>query len=155
MDAFELLRRDHERTLGMFPKMINAAGEMRATKLKELREVVEIHTRIEEDVFYPALRHHSETRDRITDAESDHDAARRSLARLEELPRDSDHWRREAEQLRMLLERHMNMEEHELFPAARRLLTEDQQNDLEARLMSEQQTLRVLYHPGKPGHELR
>ena len=64
MNAFTLLTEDHEKVAGILEK-IEATTE-RATKGREelfaqLKNELDVHARIEEEIFYPVLEEHEET----------------------------------------------------------------------------------------------
>ena len=66
MDAFALLKADHEKVAGIL-ESIDGTTE-RALKGREdlfarLKEELDIHARIEEEIFYPALEDEDKTRE--------------------------------------------------------------------------------------------
>lgn len=59
MDAFELLRKDHAAVLKLFARygeLEDGEHSAKATLFRRLREELEAHAAIEEEVFYPAVR---------------------------------------------------------------------------------------------------
>jgi iron-sulfur cluster repair protein YtfE (RIC family) len=151
VDAFELLRKDHERARALFSDLLSPGGGDGADKFHELKNELEVHTKIEEDVLYPALEKQDETRDLVADSREEHDKAKQMLGQIEQRQEDGQPWHELLGELKSLLDHHMEEEEQELFPKARQLLSESEQDDIGARLVSEKQTLEVLQEPGKPG----
>lgn len=151
MDAFELLRKDHDKVRALFSDLFSPGGGDGADKFHELKNELDVHTKIEEDVLYPALEKRDETRDLVADSREEHERAKDLLGKIEERQESGGEWHALLENLRKLLDHHMEDEEQELFPKARQLLSESEQDDIEARLVSEKQTLEVLQEPGKPG----
>lgn len=151
MDAFELLRKDHDKARALFSDLLSPGGGDGADKFHELKNELDVHTKIEKDVLYPALEKQDETRDLVADSRQEHDQAKEMLRQIEERQESGGEWHALLEDLKKLLDHHMEEEERELFPKARQVLSESEQDDIEARLLSEKQTLEVLQEPGKPG----
>ena len=58
-DAIALLKEDHETVrelLGELEETTSKATSRRQTLLKSIEQELKIHTKIEEDIFYPAFR---------------------------------------------------------------------------------------------------
>jgi hemerythrin superfamily protein len=151
VDPFELLRRDHDSFRALFADLLSAGGGNGADKFHELKNQLEVHTRIEEDILYPALDRQPETRELVADSLKEHEQAKQMLEQIEQRQASSEQWHSLLQELKDLLDHHMEDEERELFPKGRQLLSETEQDDIEARLVSEKQSLEVLQHPGKPG----
>jgi hemerythrin superfamily protein len=54
-DALEMLRADHHRVSGMFDRFESADEAERKTLATQIFQELEIHSRLEEEFFYPAL----------------------------------------------------------------------------------------------------
>ena len=75
MNAFTLLKEDHEKVAGILEK-IDGTTE-RATKGREelfaqLKNELDVHARIEEEILYPALEEYEETRAISLEAYEEH-----------------------------------------------------------------------------------
>lgn len=151
MDAFELLRKDHDKARALFTDLLSPGGGDGADKFHELKNELDVHTKIEEDVLYPALEKQDETRNLVADSRQEHEKAKQMLGQIEQRQEDGKPWHDLLGELKSLLDHHMEEEEQELFPKARQLLSESERDDIGARLVSEKQTLEVLQEPGKPG----
>ncbi len=55
-DALEMLKGDHETVLSLFQRHASAASEEQVRLTKELFHNLTLHTALEEELFYPALR---------------------------------------------------------------------------------------------------
>src|SRR3712207_7709544 len=57
MDAVKLLKDDHEKVKGLFRQFEKARGEAKKKQLAdEIMMELEVHSKIEEEIFYPAVR---------------------------------------------------------------------------------------------------
>src|SRR6267143_3559224 len=95
MNAFTLLKADHKKVAGILEK-IDATTE-RGVKTREelftqLKTELDIHTRIEETIFYPVLEDADETHDITLEAFEEHAVVKRLLAELDELAKDDETW---------------------------------------------------------------
>jgi hypothetical protein len=133
MDAFELLKKDHEKVSGIFEKL-DATTE-RGVKTREelftqLKQELDVHTRIEEEIFYPVLKEAKETEDLTLEAYEEHNVVKQLLAELEELPKDDETWGAKLTVLKENVEHHVEEEEGELFDGAREVLSREQIEEL-------------------------
>jgi iron-sulfur cluster repair protein YtfE (RIC family) len=137
MNAFTLLKDDHERVAGLLEK-IDATTE-RAEKGREelftqLKNELDIHARIEEEVFYPALEEYEETRAISLEAYEEHALVKQLLEELASAPKDDEQWTAKFTVLKENVEHHVEEEEGEMFKKARAVLSEDEVEQLGDRL---------------------
>ena len=83
MDAVALLKADHRKVEELFEQFENATGDGRKKKLAEqiCMELI-VHTKIEEDIFYPACEGKVEE-DLLKESYVEHDAAKVMIAEIE------------------------------------------------------------------------
>jgi hemerythrin superfamily protein len=62
-DAVDILRADHETVMSLFRRHDSASPEEQAALAKELFNKMEIHSTIEEEIVYPALRKHGDLKE--------------------------------------------------------------------------------------------
>ena len=137
MDAFALLKADHKKVAGIL-ETIEETTE-RATKGREelftrLKNELDVHSRIEEEIFYPALEEAEATRDITLEAYEEHRIVKQLLEELESSPKDDEQWTAKFTVLKENIEHHVEEEEGEMFQKARKVLSEDEIEDLGARL---------------------
>ena len=137
MNAFTLLKNDHEKVAGILEK-IDATTE-RATKTREelfaqVKTELDVHARIEETIFYPALQDADETRDITLEAFEEHRLVKQLLNELASMPKDSEEWTAKFTVLKENIEHHVEEEEGEMFPKARKVLGESDAETLGERL---------------------
>jgi iron-sulfur cluster repair protein YtfE (RIC family) len=59
MDAFELLKKDHEKVAGIFEKLeptTERGVKTREELFTQLKQELDVHARIEETILYPVLK---------------------------------------------------------------------------------------------------
>ncbi|HJQ71305.1 MAG TPA: hemerythrin domain-containing protein [Blastocatellia bacterium] len=125
MNAIELLKQDHQEAAGMMDELETAdKGSMNTTRemFKQLKDALTLHTQIEEQVFYPALEQHEETRDMVGEAHSEHDEVKEMLAEMSTMSPGSDEFMDKLTELRDSVEHHVEEEENEMFPKAEQVL---------------------------------
>ena len=129
MDAFELLKKDHEKVSGIFEKL-DATTE-RGVKTREelftqLKQELDVHARIEETILYPVLKEAKETEEITLEAYEEHNVVKQLLAELDELSKEDETWGAKLTVLKENVEHHVEEEEGEMFQSARQVLTEEQ-----------------------------
>jgi iron-sulfur cluster repair protein YtfE (RIC family) len=120
------LRREHAAILALFEAFLERAEdpttpEALAHHLREARDALELHMRLEEEVFYPACEAIPELREQVRRAREDHHAMRGALRALSAGPLHAAAILR-ARALVAEVEAHVEDEEEDLFPRARRAL---------------------------------
>jgi hemerythrin superfamily protein len=128
MDATTLLKRDHDAVRELFLAFVQAGDtEARRTLYRTIRHELQTHSRVEEEVFYPAvMRLRAEpAREAVRGALEDHHVVDGLLAEIDQLePEDA----RYGEKMRVLqesVERHIEDEEEAMFAQARIHLTDE------------------------------
>ena len=119
-DALELLKRDHREVQSLFKRYSSAADETEKAALAErVCLLLKVHTRVEEEIFYPAARRRIDDKELINEALVEHQAAKDLIEEIESA--DAGDPMLEA-RLRVLSEQiahHVQEEENELFPEVR------------------------------------
>ena len=138
-DWFDALKAEHQATLGLFDK-IEATDDsqtmMRSHLLMKLKYALAKHAHEEENVVYPALRQANLAHD--ADAlNSEHGYVKTYLYELETLRNDSPEWLARVRDFRSMIQEHMRMEEDEIFPRFRELLTDEQNSKITAMMHKE------------------
>ena len=135
----EALAAEHRLTLATFDKLEATSDEqttLRSQLLAKLKYMLTKHALEEENVIYPALRQANSAHD--ADAlESEHGYVKTYLYELETMPNDSPEWLARVRDFRAMIEEHMRMEENEIFPLLRSILSEEQSSRLTAMMNKE------------------
>lgn len=120
-DAIALLKNDHRAVEKLFKDFEDAKGDGRKQKLAQ-RICLEltVHTMIEEEIFYPACEGKIDEK-KLKEAYVEHDAAKLLMADIEVGEGQSDDFfDAKVQVLSEEIEHHVEEEEKELFPMARK-----------------------------------
>jgi iron-sulfur cluster repair protein YtfE (RIC family) len=137
MNAFELLKADHEKVAGLMEKIdetTERALKTREELFTQLKNELDLHAEIEEQIFYPAIEGAEETREITLEAYEEHNVVKQLLAELEAEPKDDETWSAKFTVLKENVEHHVEEEEGEMFKNARKVLSKEEADELGARL---------------------
>ncbi len=124
MDALSLLTADHNRVRGLFARF-QAAEEVKDTaKMTELAAKIivelEVHTTIEEEIFYPALQGAlPDASDLLEEAQAEHRQVKAMIAQLQAMGTADVSMDALVAELNRAIEHHVKEERDELFPKAK------------------------------------
>src|ERR1044071_2072559 len=137
MNPFNLLKSDHEKVAGILSSIeetTERAAKGRDELFARLKQELDLHAKIEEEIFYPALEDSEETRDVTLEAYEEHNLVKQLLAELESQPKDTEEWTAKFTVLKENVEHHVEEEEGEMFTKARKVLSEEEIDALGDRL---------------------
>lgn len=129
MDTFELLKADHRRVHELFQQLVDTterAVKTRQELFPKLQMELDVHARIEEEIFYPATLAKEETHKITSEAYAEHDLVKKLLVEIEALPIESEEWAAEMTVLMENVEHHVGEEEEEISPQAQKLLSQEE-----------------------------
>jgi hemerythrin superfamily protein len=120
-DAIALLKEDHRAVEKLFKEFESAKGEGRKETLaRKICLELTIHTKIEEEIFYPACQGKVDE-DLLKEAFVEHDSAKLLVAEIEAGSGQSDdYFDAKVQVLSEQVEHHVEEEEKELFPEVRK-----------------------------------
>jgi hemerythrin-like domain-containing protein len=141
MNAITLLKEDHKKVRGLLAELESTTSrgvKTRRELLAKIAREIEVHTAIEEEIFYPAFKAAGEKNDDqkiYFEALEEHRAAG-ELVLPDLLATDpgSECFGGRAKVLKELIEHHAGEEEKEMFPRARQLLSAQELAELGARM---------------------
>ena len=137
MDAIKLLKADHDKVKKILAEgeSTTERGEKTRTELfATLKDEMAIHERIEEEIFYPALKSHPKARDIVLEGYEEHHVVDVLMAELESLDVADETWGAKALVMKENIEHHIEEEEGEMFKIARRVFETDELEDLGSRM---------------------
>ena len=122
-DAIALLKSDHKRVKALFSEFDklkdDGAEEDKAAIVAQICNELNIHTAIEEEIFYPAVRRAIEDSDLMDEALVEHAGAKKLVAQLEAAAADDELYNAKVTVLREQIEHHVQEEEGSMFPKAK------------------------------------
>src|SRR5262245_51879690 len=150
MDAIDMLTDDHNKVRELFGKFNGGSGvtgivrrtignvspqEKRRAREQVCKEL-EVHTLIEETVFYPAVRAlgDRELEDQVREALEEHAKVKQEVARLRDARGEDDEIDEQMSQLQSDVEHHASEEEREMFPRLEQLMPEEEREELSRRM---------------------
>ena len=122
-DAIELLKRDHADVKKAFKEFEKAKyKDPLACKefLASICNAIAMHAKVEEEIFYPAVRAKIDEDDLMNEAMVEHKSAKQLIADIEKMGGDDPMLKASATVLSEYINHHVREEENEMFPKARR-----------------------------------
>jgi hemerythrin superfamily protein len=123
LDAIELLKRDHAEVKKSFKQFEKAKyKDPNACKefLASICMAIEMHAKVEEEIFYPAVRARIKDDDLMNEAQVEHNSAKQLIAQIEKLAGDDPMLKAHAQVLSEYVNHHVKEEEGEMFPKVKR-----------------------------------
>lgn len=126
-DAIEMLKKDHETVKSMlkqYEQMGDGQKERKRALAEKIVQELMVHERIEEDVFYPAFKAAAgkEGRKLVAESKEEHGVVDTLITELEAVDLDDERFDAKFKVLKENVEHHIQEEEEEMFPRARRIL---------------------------------
>ena len=150
MNVIELLKKDHETVSGLF-KSFEAAKEAESGSDKEqiggqICEELTAHAAVEEELFYPAVARQAgedeKAEDSVREANEEHALVKGLVGELEEMSASDEQYEAKVKVLKDVVEHHVEEEEGQLMPKAKKLLSSEQLDELGARVESRKAELK-------------
>ena len=116
-NALELLRNDHREVQQLFQRFERSGSESEQEKIcREIVDALKLHTRIEEEVFYPYVREATDGLELVEEARVEHGVAKQLIKDLETHPGDGLHRYAVVKVLGEYIGHHIREEERAIFP---------------------------------------
>jgi len=141
-DAIKLLKSDHRQVESWFSQVQKAKKPERKQELAgKTCHALKVHTKIEEEIFYPAFLAATEDTEMHHEAEVEHVGAKRLIGEIEAMEPDDDYYDAKLKVLSEMIKHHVKEEEQPggMFAEARK--SEMDLDDLGERLAARKQEL--------------
>jgi hemerythrin superfamily protein len=122
-EAIEMLKEDHakvKKAFKEFEKMDRSDEETCRQLVQTVCEDLKVHTTLEEEIFYPALRDALEDEDILNEAAVEHETAKMLIDQLENMEPDDPNYYATFTVLGEYVMHHVKEEEGEMFPEAKK-----------------------------------
>jgi len=141
-DAISLLTEDHrkvKRLLSALDNTTERASSRRERLFAEIENELKIHSKVEEEIFYPAYKEavHKSDQHLYYESLEEHHLVDVVLPEMKASSADSEEFSAKAKVLKDLVEHHAEEEEAEMFPKARKMM-----GQIELRELGEQIEMR-------------
>lgn len=146
MDLNKKVKADHDALRRVMEKIDKTRGKetkKRTELLAEMKSLLLLHSRAEEEVVYKRAVKNASLREHILEAREEHEQAERILGELEALDPDAERWEAKFSVLREMIEHHMEEEEDELLPQAAQDFSEEEIDSLGDELDEKENELRA------------
>jgi hemerythrin-like domain-containing protein len=145
-NAIELLKQDHEKVkkaFKEFEKMDRSEADACRELVAGVCEDLKLHTTLEEEIFYPAVRAAIEDEDIMNEAAVEHETAKMLIEQLENMDPDDPNYFATFTVLGEYVMHHVKEEEGEMFPQAKKA------GELDLEALGEQMRARKLELAGE------
>ena len=122
-DAIAMLEADHAKVKSLFEQFEALSDRSKVSKKKIADQIcmeLTIHTEVEEQVFYPAVRKPVNDEDLMDEAVVEHASAKELIAQIMEMDPDDDLYDAKVKVLSEQIEHHVGEEEDDMFPKVRK-----------------------------------
>ena len=128
MNPIELLKNDHDEVKELFKQYEKAGDNALAKKLalfEQIRDALTVHMDIEETIFYPAVKavRDEKVKDEVREADEEHHVVKLLLAELGKMNLSDEQFDAKLTVLKENVEHHIEEEEDELLPDAKKKLS--------------------------------
>jgi hypothetical protein len=116
-NATQLLKKDHKKVEGLFTKFEQAknAGAKQRVCQQVIQEL-EVHAKLEEEIFYPAVKKHIGEEEMLQEAKQEHQEAKDIMAELKKMNAEDEQFEEKFSELVEGVKHHVEEEEGEMLP---------------------------------------
>jgi hemerythrin superfamily protein len=143
----EMLHDDHEKVKQLFEQFEESESDEKKELVTTAIQELEIHTALEEEIFYPAARQaleeNSEDTETMDEAWEEHHVVKMIIAELKKMRPNDEHYDAKFKVMAESVKHHIKEEEGELFPKLQGNL--DEEEELGERMMERKEKLQQ--HP--------
>jgi iron-sulfur cluster repair protein YtfE (RIC family) len=135
-DAVTLVRNDHRKVEELFEALGVNAGSRRGL-VDQLAQELTIHTQLEEEILYPAVREAMSDGDELVgEAKHEHEEVDQALERLQRLDADGEQAWECITKLEEMVKHHVEEEEERMLPAFAETVGQERLMELGERMMA-------------------
>ncbi len=128
MNIYDRIKQDHDaarKVITQLKATTPEEGKQRQKLFDHLKIEMWVHHKVEEAVFYSYLRAGDDMHGEAMEAYNEHHMANGVFEELDTFPVDSEEWGMKFKALCELVEHHMDEEEEDFFPEARKTISDE------------------------------
>ena len=135
MNILDVLKEDHKEVTELLLKISRVrTAKSREKYFVEMKQSFEMHSYLEQLIFYRALLESSDDRSAAEHAVEEHQQITDQMAELDSLAKDDPEWMPKFRTLKQSIANHVQEEETDLFERARKALSDEQLTRLGAEM---------------------
>ncbi len=116
-----MLRADHKKVSGLFEQYEKARSVSRKQALvAQICSELKVHTQIEEEIFYPAVKAALKDHELIPEANVEHASVKALIAQVEGAVPDGEMFDAKIKVMSEFVKHHVKEEQNEMFPRAKK-----------------------------------
>lgn len=143
MNAIKLLKEDHNELRGFFQTFKASDSDKEKHEVfKKIKAKLDVHTHIEETIFYPELIKKEELKDITMEGVEEHHIGDVLVREISNLTEGSDKFEPKMEVLIESTEHHLQEEEGKMFPKVEDNFSDSELEDLGQRMEEEKQNFK-------------
>lgn len=143
LDIYGYLKKDHKKVAALFKKVVNAKDmEERFEIFKEINKELTLHADPEKNTFYAAINKTKKSEEEVEHANEEHSEIKALLKKLLK-PNEDDVWLIHFGELKAIVEHHVKEEEEDIFPLAKKILSETRSRSLAEEMETEKQKIKA------------
>ena len=131
MDVLELIKAEHRQVETLFSEIESTDNTQKLYEcFNQLYNALNVHAEVEEQTFYPAIRHCQDTEELVDAAHKEHEQAKQMLEDLASLSPTSAEFNQKIGELKQVIQHHVQEEENEMFAQVRECMTPEEREQL-------------------------
>lgn len=148
-NAIDLLKEDHVKVKDLLEQLVDTtdrAQKKRQELLQKIERELMVHTKIEEEIFYPAFKETNgkEHKEMYYEAMEEHRAVEKLiLPDLKKTDPTSAQFAGRAKLLQEMIQHHVKDEEEEMFPEAEKSMSSEELEELGQKMMERKKKLQA------------
>lgn len=142
MSIYDELKHDHEEVKQMLEELCELsarAGRRKAVLFEKFKAEMIAHSRVEEKVFYDALKGKKEGKEEALEGYEEHHLVDVMLREMSRLDVGDERWKAKLKVLKENIEHHIEEEEKEIFDTAEDILSDEEAEEIGERFRAEKE----------------
>jgi hemerythrin superfamily protein len=117
--ATQLIRRDHKKVESLFNKVEQSKKpDAKKRVCEQALMELDVHSKLEEEIFYPAVRKHVGDEEMVEEAKQEHQQVKEMMRELRKMNIEDEEFEEKFSELVEAVQHHVEEEEGEMLPKA-------------------------------------